>query len=673
MRGGKSTLKQLFRASVLFVIFISLLQIAFPIEQDISIFESEELIINQTISTKIDLKIAPGSSLNWISANFSFLPSSDSRQEVITQSFYPDISKRSGEWVVYQWKAPKSGELEYSVSHLIRTKNEYEPVTGKVPYPVSKNDYDSSFYLYTQPTDLIDINDEIRSKAKELAGSSTDLFEVTFAIADWVTSNIDYDLNSITADAAQKATWVLETRTGVCDELSTLFMAMIRSLDIPVRFVSGVSYTTSSLFDEPWNAHAWSEVYFPNHGWVPFDLTYNQFGYIDASHIKLKVSDDADDSTTKYLWEGHNLDGIEVSLNDLEFKNDIISTSGKTTSDIVAEARLLKNEISFGSYGMIELKLTNQASHYVANTFFLTSAQELEFINPIPNYPILLKPLQTKYIYIPFKLSNSFDKNSKYTIPISYYDLQLNQGSMQLTTYERAQKYSFADMRVLSAQAEELADNENELESFSLGCSPDVKNVYVNESLSVTCFSEQTKSVYDVSNVSICFLEECKIVSFSGSTQVSFNRTFTQIGEVNGLIRLKIGSKQKTGVFSTIVSDKAILQVRDLTAPTQISYGDSLNITFLIKKESYADAENVFVRVGRVTPSVWNFGTVALNQNMTVSFTSEQMVPGENVFTIAVTYFDGEFEQEITETITVDLINVPFLTKIWLYILDIFE
>ena len=61
---------------------------------------------------------------------------------------------------------------------------------------------------------------------------------------------------------------------------------MLRAVGVPAKFVSGVAYTDSPLFTERWGGHGWAEVYFPEIGWVAFDPTFGEFGWIDVGHIK---------------------------------------------------------------------------------------------------------------------------------------------------------------------------------------------------------------------------------------------------------------------------------------------------------------------------------------------------------------------------------------------------
>ncbi|SES88354.1 transglutaminase domain-containing protein [Anaerobranca gottschalkii] len=69
----------------------------------------------------------------------------------------------------------------------------------------------------------------------------------------------------------------LEIKEGYCVHFSTAFVMMARSLGIPARWVKGFAPGTPQgggyylVTDE--NAHAWAEVYFPNAGWVPFEVT----------------------------------------------------------------------------------------------------------------------------------------------------------------------------------------------------------------------------------------------------------------------------------------------------------------------------------------------------------------------------------------------------------------
>lgn len=74
--------------------------------------------------------------------------------------------------------------------------------------------------------------------------------------------------------------FLFETKRGYCDNYSTAMVMLLRSIDIPARWVKG--YTEGTKINLKGkrvyevtnnNAHSWVEVYFPISGWVPFEPT----------------------------------------------------------------------------------------------------------------------------------------------------------------------------------------------------------------------------------------------------------------------------------------------------------------------------------------------------------------------------------------------------------------
>ncbi|KPU44240.1 transglutaminase-like superfamily protein [Oxobacter pfennigii] len=132
-------------------------------------------------------------------------------------------------------------------------------------------------------------NDEINEKAKELVGDETDQRKKARILYEWIGSNINYDWdkykNIINGDSDKDKFGAIETfntRKGVCEDYSDLYVAMARAVDLKVRIVVGQGYSMDS-----WAGHAWNEVYIgEEEKWIPIDATWANSGdYFDSSNF----------------------------------------------------------------------------------------------------------------------------------------------------------------------------------------------------------------------------------------------------------------------------------------------------------------------------------------------------------------------------------------------------
>ena len=69
----------------------------------------------------------------------------------------------------------------------------------------------------------------------------------------------------------------LEARRGVCQDFAHIFIALMRPLRIPTRYVSGYLFRDLGSHDRSSEgaSHAWAESFIPGLGWVGFDPTNN--------------------------------------------------------------------------------------------------------------------------------------------------------------------------------------------------------------------------------------------------------------------------------------------------------------------------------------------------------------------------------------------------------------
>ena len=72
--------------------------------------------------------------------------------------------------------------------------------------------------------------------------------------------------------------FLFDTKSGFCEHFSSAFVVLMRALGVPARVVTGYQGAERNELDDYWivrqsNAHAWAEVWSPDHGWLRVDPT----------------------------------------------------------------------------------------------------------------------------------------------------------------------------------------------------------------------------------------------------------------------------------------------------------------------------------------------------------------------------------------------------------------
>ena len=130
----------------------------------------------------------------------------------------------------------------------------------------------------------LQLPDNISQRTKALAKSLTDPYDNAFdkvtALNDHLLTEYPYDFfpPAHPPGAEVVDNFLFVDQRGFCEMYVTSLVVMARSLGIPARITTGYGsgdYNAITGFYEVHfsDAHSWAEVYFPEHGWVPFDPT----------------------------------------------------------------------------------------------------------------------------------------------------------------------------------------------------------------------------------------------------------------------------------------------------------------------------------------------------------------------------------------------------------------
>lgn len=148
---------------------------------------------------------------------------------------------------------------------------------------VKEGDYDLTFReQYITQTGL-----EAARRLRPLVGQITKglvtPYDRAAAIALYLETNCTYTLEGPGTPQGQDAVsnFVLVSRRGACDLFASAMTIMCRLDGLPARVATGFNRGEYDASEQAYivrglDAHAWSEVYFPGYGWVPFDLVAGQ-------------------------------------------------------------------------------------------------------------------------------------------------------------------------------------------------------------------------------------------------------------------------------------------------------------------------------------------------------------------------------------------------------------
>ncbi len=586
---------------------------------DTTPYSYESLVLMQNITT--GLHIIPNKTtydVSYVDIRLNLVPVTSFRQEVLSQSFSPKPEEIKKDSILFHWPNPQETNLLLESSFRVKTSDDIVRITKKIPFPATNISLDLQKYL--KETESIDSNEKIKHTAFMLANNVDDLFELEFNFAEWVNKEITYNLSSLTSEANEPSSWVYDNRYGVCDEITNLFISFNRAVGIPARFVSGIAY--SDAVKNKWGNHGWAEVYFPTIGWVPFDVTYEEYGFVDATHIALTKGIDGTSSSVRYASRGHDYDFNPLALN---FSTEIIAkgrVSGERTQTTLG---VQKSTVGFGSYNLVIADIRNARASYVVEKVTLAKTEGLTFFDPLQKI-IFLAPNEEKKLYWLVRVNDTLSKNYVYTFPISAI---LSKGT-ELTSSFRVEKNQEEYSKLYMQQF--LVDNK-EGKEIDIDCQ--AKDVaLVNEKINVQC-----TFVKDKFPITLCLNTVCKEIK-SKDDIASLPLESTHVG-VHTVIVHSADNKYQTFVTYK-VSDIAKLGIDKTNISQNISFDEQARLKVYVKKISLANPINVTITVSDgLTSESWNFSEFDEDKEFDLLIDGKTLATGRNTFIISVDYTDN--------------------------------
>ncbi len=593
---------------------------------------SKYLDIDMTVGSKV--LVIPESfdyMLKDVRVEMSFYPREDFRQEIESLKAEPDWIKPADDYI-FEWEDVEGKELSFNISATLRTKNLLVMVKEKIDFPILMIPGEAEVYI--EETPIIDYNDpKIRKVANELASGEDDLYSVLFKFADFVNSNISYNLTSKTAKASQTASWTMEQGYGVCDELTSLFIALCRAVNIPARFASGVSYTDSCLFFEKWSPHGWAEVYMPDYGWVPFDVTYGQYGWIDAGHIKLKESIDANKTGTRYEWSGRD---VKLTTRSLSFDTDVRQTGPDLEPLLDIDAEMLKDEVAFGSYNLLTLKLMNPNDFYYATKVELSRTDEIELFGPYQEN-ILLPPNGQKTLNRIIRLKSGLDAEYIYNFTIRTATTRGAKSRVNFLSRESAEFYT---REYVSGYINDEEEEKRFTSLLEVMCYPSRDKYYSYDDIKVYCIlKNKGNTIQRGIELSIGEQVHKLDLDIGKEKEYVFQIPNEIIGDIDLLVNVRSSDLNKKMKVSYKVIGDAQVEISQLDYPEKIDPDQDFQIIFMVEKNTSTEPTDIVAKLNNKDISKrWDIENLSVNRRFIVNVNSYYLSDEYNEFTLQVEY-----------------------------------
>lgn len=452
---------------------------------------------NVVLEINTDVEATSSGNPTGITINNTWVPIPHQAQEI--QSIDINEGEQEGNYILY-----RADKLPFSDTTTFTVYSERnEPVVEeKIEFPLKSQDLPREHLEFTE---LIDHDEDIQRIANELAEGEDDLFKLVSKTGEWVTTNIEYDLSTANIEASHPSSEVLTNRNGVCDELTNLFISLLRSNGVPARFMAGYSYTESDLFDEPWGAHGWAEVYFPEYGWVPFDPTYGQYGYSDASHIVFAQGAQGERPQTTYSWRGSNSVDLETDI-----RVDVLEQS-RDAEQQMQVSTTHPEEVGIGSSFKIEYTMYNPTNAYYTTSLQLSEIDSADTLSPNPQ-TITIPPREQQKVSWTIQIDEDLDETFMYEFPFTVYDQRTE--TTENVTLEVSSRY----------EKKEVTEEPEQEEETSTTCTLP-EPTYRNETIHIECTSDTAQVT--------CFENTCTDIDTTTTLQIPSRNITTSAIELD--------------------------------------------------------------------------------------------------------------------------------------------
>ena len=154
--------------------------------------------------------------------------------------------------------------------HIVRRRSEAGPAALD----------DRAAQKYLRLTDRVRVTEAVEAFTEEVVGTEKSHYRIAQKACGGIIDLLTYD-KKIPGCGTGDTGWIMRHKRGKCDDYHALYMAMLVSRGVPVRWEQGFplpypqadTATSGSLSGDCSGAHCWVSFHDPDAGWVPVDVS----------------------------------------------------------------------------------------------------------------------------------------------------------------------------------------------------------------------------------------------------------------------------------------------------------------------------------------------------------------------------------------------------------------
>ena len=262
-------------------------------------------------------------------------PVSDDRQRLLSREFKTTPAGKVHTYADYYGNLVESFAIAHRHEELVLESNsevettEWTPPMAALEISVSeaRQIYRSErlgLFEFLMPSPAIPMSAPVHRLANQFFKPAAALGDALLRLNHWIKTEFRYVTGSTRIDTPVST--VIAQKAGVCQDFAQVMIAILRSADLPARYVTGYIETESqrlaaegggtarSTLIGAAESHAWVEVCLPGGFWWPLDPTNDCVA--GERHVKVSIGRDYLDATpTRGVFKGTHTKRLDVSVN----------------------------------------------------------------------------------------------------------------------------------------------------------------------------------------------------------------------------------------------------------------------------------------------------------------------------------------------------------------------